>query len=1440
MRYTTLFALLLFTLLPFAGKPQQVLPGKLKFEENKGQWDERVLYKADLRGGRLFLERSVLTYAFYSASAVEEAHHQPRERLSKIDIPCHAFKVRFDGASQAQVLGENRMEEISNYYIGDDPSKWGSNVQNYRGIQYRDLYPGIDLRLYSSSINLKYDLIVNPGASAQRIRMVYDGTDAISLKDGNLVIKTSVNEITEQKPYAYQLIDGQEVPVECAFALEGNTVSFDLPKGYNEKYPLVIDPIVMASTYAGTVVDTWGHCATYDSDGNIYAGGRAFGVGYPVTPGSYQQNFAGGTDIAISKLKPDGSSRLYSTYLGGSSDDAAHSMMANESSELYVYGSTMGGYPTANGYDNSFNGGMSDIFVSRLSSNGTALLGSTYIGGTGKDGMNRMFNGYGDDYRGEIYVDSTGSIFIATVTESSDFPTTGGAFDMSYNGGQDGCVFKLNAQLSSLMWSTFLGTSGNDAAHGVRSDRSGNTYVVGSTSNSNFPTTPSTYATSYKGGTSDAFLVNLTNNGSTLAASTFFGTSSTDQGFFVDRDTEGKVYIYGMAQSGLTPSPGVYSKPGSSAFIARFTPDLKQLDFQTVFGNGTASTPYTDAFNLPANYFSPSALMVDICGNIYASGWGSVSGYPLTPDAVQQNTDNNEFYIIVLTKDAAALSYGTYYGDASGTWEHVDGGTSRFDKNGIVYQAVCACGNNFPATANAISPNNNSPNCDVGIFKIDFQKLGVTAAATPSPASGCGPLAVNFINNSIGAVNYTWDFGDGSPLETVRQPVHTFQDPGTYQVMLIASDPAACRGLDTTYVSVTVYPRPVVNIGRDTTLCPGQTVTLNAGNPGASYQWSNGSTSQTITVGNGGTYIASVSYGTCTVRDTMRVTTMANLTLGNDIVVCEGTPLNIGFSVPGNNYVWSTGATTPTIDITAPGLYWVNITNGFCSLSDTVRVTFNPLPDLDLGPDTTICDPVLIDATTNANSYVWSTGATSPSITAGLTGTYWVRATLGGCSATDTIRVFSLGTITLGEDTTACAGTPLNIGFSDLPDVTYTWSTGQSTPYITVDDPGVYWVDVDNGLCRISDTITVVYTPQPSVELGIDTIICDPFTINLDPAGGTYLWSTGSSSSSLDVSETGTYWVRVNIGNCYDSDTLNVTAIEGFVIGNDTTVCEGDLVALSPSTAGDAYLWSTGDTTFSIVVSSTGPYWVNVTKGPCVFSDTVEVTFTPRPPLDLGADTVVCTATMVLDAGAGIGPYIWSTGDTTQQANILQSGSYWVMAGPEGCASRDTISIITTQVFTMGEDIPVCEGFPITIDAGVDAEKYLWSTGDTTRQMVVHHDGEYWIQVQTGECPQRDTVMVLRGDIAVTFFCPNAFTPNGDGINEVFTPVGVGIVEYKLQIFDRWGELFFETDNMMQGWDGTLDNTRVQQGVYVWIADYTTICDSDRRHRQVGHVLLYR
>lgn len=1432
-------------LLPFAGKPQQALTGKLKFEENKGQWDQRVLYKADLRGGRVFLERSVLTYAFYSTSAVEEAHHQPREKLSKIDIPCHAFKVRFDGASQAQVQGEGRMEEISNYYIGNDPSKWGSGAQNFRGIHYRDLYPGIDMRLYSSSINLKYDLIVNPGASAESIKLIYEGADGISLREGSLVIKTSVNEITEQKPYAYQLIEGQEVPVECRFSLNGNSVSFYLPNGYNEKFPLVIDPIVMASTYTGAVVDTWGHCATYDNAGNIYGGGRSFGVGYPVTPGSYQQNFAGGTDIAISKLKPDGSSRLYSTYLGGWSDDAAHSMMANEASELYIYGSTMGGFPVANGYDNTFNGGLSDIFVSRLSSDGTALLGSTYIGGSGKDGMNTMFNGYGDDYRGEIYVDSTGNVFVATVTESSDFPTTAGAYDFSYNGGQDGCVFKMNPQLSSLLWSTFLGTSGSDAAHGVRSDRSGNAYVVGSTAGSTlggsaFPTTVGSYATTYKGGSSDAFLVKLTNNGSTLGASTFFGTASTDQGFFVDLDNDGKVYIYGMAQFGLTPSPGVYSKPGSSAFIARFAPDLKQLDFQTVFGKGTSSTPYTDAQNLPQNYFSPSALMVDICGNIYASGWGSVSGFPLTPDAVQQNSDNRDFYIIVLTKDAAALSYGTYYGDASGTWEHVDGGTSRFDKNGIVYQAVCACGNNFPASANAISPNNNSPNCDVGLFKIDFQKLGVTAAATPSPASGCGPLAVNFINNSIGAVSYTWDFGDGSPQETVRQPVHTFQDPGTYQVMLIATDPAACRGLDTAFLTVTVYPRPVVDIGRDTTLCPGQTVTLNAGNPGATYQWSNGATSQSITVGNSGVYIASVSYGTCTVRDTMKVTTMANLTLGNDIVVCEGTPLNIGFTIPGNNYVWSTGATTPTIDINAPGLYWVNITNGFCSLSDTVRVTFNPLPDVDLGPDTTICNPISIDATTNANAYLWSTGSTSASITAGTTGTYWVRATLGSCSASDTINVYSLGTVTLGEDTTACEGTPITIGYADLPNTTYTWSTGETSPFITVGVSGVYWVDMDNGLCRISDTITVTCTPQPNVRLCPDTVICGPFTIDIDIADASFLWSTGSDSSSVSISETGEYWVYVRIGNCYDSDTINVTAIEGFVIGNDTTVCEGELVALAPSTAGDAYLWSTGDTTFSIVVSTQGPYWVNVTKGPCVFSDTIFVTFTLRPPLDLGPDTVVCTSSVVLDAGAGIGPYAWWNGDTAQQINITESGTYWVMAGPEGCASRDTVTITTTQVFTMGEDIPVCDGFPFTIDAGVDAEKYLWSTGDTTREMTIHHDGAYWIEVQTGECSQRDSVMVLRGDLAITFFCPNTFTPNGDGINEVFTPVGVGIVTYKLQIFNRWGELFFETDSMDQGWDGTLDNTRVQQGVYVWIADYTTICDSERIHRQVGHVLLYR
>ena len=913
---------------PVAGKSQ------LHFEENKGQWPAPVIYKSDLLSGHVFFERNSFLFSFYSHDDLDRIHEETHKakstnvlhKMEQQKVRCHAYRVTFPGAqSNAVVAGTGKLAQYSNYFIGNDPQKWAGDVGNYSQVNYTGLYPGIDANIYSNGLNLKYDLIVSPGADADVIRMSYDGISKMKLDDGKLVLSTAFMDITEAAPYAYQVIDGKKIEVPCRFVLQGNEVSFEFPSGYNKRIPLVIDPVIVASTYSGSTATTYGHSATYDLAGNIYSAGRCFGTGYPVTTGAYDLTFAGSVDISISKYNPTGTSLTYATYIGGTSDEYAHSMFVHNN-ELYIYGSAGStDYPTTAGaFDATHNGGTYDIIVTHLNSTGSALVGSTYVGGSANDGSNAIYTHYGDPYRGEIIVDGAGNALVASFTSSTNFPATAGAYDVTANGMQDGCVIKLDPAMSALTWATYLGGSNNDAAFGIRLNSTGDVFTCGGTSSTDFPITVGTYQTTYQGGSLDGFLVQLTGNGATLNASTYFGTNALDEAFFLDVDYDDDVYIYGEAQGGAPVTAGVYSVANSGMFVAKFPPALNSLLFSTTVGNGGLTST-----------LAPSAFMVDVCKNIYFAGFGA-SGYPVTANAFYSGPTVGTSWLCALSPGATSLLFATYYGA-----NHVDGGTSRFDPSGVVYHAVCQGGTGFPTTAGAYSPGLSPPGWDVCVFKIDFEQMGVQAQAAPAPnSSGCAPFVVNFTNGSNG-VDYIWDFGDGSPQDTSSSPSHQFDSTGTYTVMLIAIDSASCNISDTAYVTITVLNQISAFLGNDTTFCPPGTILLDAGISGATYQWSTGASTQTISVGSPGDYWVTVSLGSnCTATDSISVQTFTYPGAGPNQLVCPGNAVTISAAYPGGTYVWSTGETTPEIQVTSAGQYWVQMTYGNCVVYDTVAVDY--------------------------------------------------------------------------------------------------------------------------------------------------------------------------------------------------------------------------------------------------------------------------------------------------------------------------------------------------------------------------------------------------------------------------------------------------------------------------------------------------------------------
>ena len=821
-------AALLFILLLHSGLFAIDAP-KLRFEQNKGQLPSPVLYKTELSGAACFIEKNALTWNLVSQHADGHHHHHAEEE----HINGHAFKLELLGATMASdVSAYQELEGYSNYYTGKNAGTWASNVKAYAEIIQTNVYPGIDWKIYSGSKGLKYDFMVKPGTSASSIKMHYRGLSKIALKQGRLILHTSVGTIEEEAPIAWQIIEGKKYAVDCAFELNDETIGFELG-AYNPNYELIIDPQLVFGTFSGSQADNWGFTATYDQAGNTYSAGVVFGIGYPTSLGAWQQNFANGSgtrpcDIGIIKYSATGQ-RLYATYLGGVGNEIPQSMIVSSSNELFILGTTgSNDFATTNGaYSRNFKGGPSisilrngiafpqgtDLFVSRFSENGTQLLSSTFVGGTANDGLNtasQLKYNYADDARGGIAIDNANNVLIAVSTVSEDFPTNANSFQPEYGGGsQDGIVLKMNENLSQLMWAGYLGGSAADGIMCLELDRNGNAWVAGGTVSLDFPTSDQAFSTQNSGGRTDGFIACIKADGRELLASSYYGTDTYDQIYQIALDRQNRVYVYGQTEKSgnYYRENFLFSENDGKQFVSKFSTNLNTRIWSSTFGRGASAPDIT-----------PTAFTVDICGQIFIAGWGGASntaadgtpfggtsGLTVTPDAFQSTTDNNDFYFMVWDEPGQSLVFASFFGGATSS-EHVDGGTSRFDKRGIMHQAVCAgCGgrDDFPTTPGVWSNVNGSTSgCNNAVFKFDFQ-LPVTRASFTSPTIGCAPFSVSCSNTSFNASSYTWLL-NGAPVSNTENNTLTLTNEGIYQIGLVAFNPETCNAVDTFYKYVRV------------------------------------------------------------------------------------------------------------------------------------------------------------------------------------------------------------------------------------------------------------------------------------------------------------------------------------------------------------------------------------------------------------------------------------------------------------------------------------------------------------------------------------------------------------------------------------------------------------------------------------------------------------
>jgi gliding motility-associated-like protein len=848
---------------------------------NEGQWPSRVLARAQFAFGDVIIEKDALVFFLRNQN---DAHHLHAgigngHDTSGVHIKAHVYKMKFKNGTLNAPEAFNASSFEVNYLKGNTTV---SHLHCYKKLIFKDLYPNIDLVLYANGANLKYDLVLRNNANYKTVQIEYEGLDDMHLnEEGHLKLKTSLGDITEKKPIAYiEHHNKKRSPVVCAYEQHQGKIRFSTQKITRaEKENFVIDPEIIFATYSGSTADNWGNSATYDTLGNLYAAGVAFNFGFPTTTGAYDITFNStigwsasfpDPDVAIMKFNAAGA-LIYATYLGGESTEVPTSTIVNKNGELYILGTTTSAgyysgipFPTTVGaYKRNFNGGTtiyplgsgnaiyywdgSDIFISRLSKNGDALLSSTYVGGSNNDGLlnyaDVLSRNYGDQYRSEILLDTLGDVYIASHTTSTNIlDNTKPGYDLTYNGGgHDGFVMKLNKDLTAVVWNSYIGGNGYDALYSLEFGKHNNIYVTGGTTSTDISMPKGLHTTSL--GFVDGFIMNISNDGLNIKSGSYLGTADVDQAYFVEVDGEGHVYLLGQSKGNYPVLNAPYSNAGSQQFVHKLDSNLTTSIFSTVVGSAQSKTDIV-----------PTAFLVNDCENIFIVGWGGSVNFggpnyqegdtynlPLTANAYQNLTDGSDFYMMVLKKDLQKLLYGSYLG-GNGEREHVDGGTSRFDKKGIVYQSVCAgCGGTslFPVTPGAHSPTNNSSNCNNLVFKFDLASL--KASFTHTPGILCGTGNVQFTNTSLGGSRFVWDLGDGNFSNSASSFTHAYSKPGTYQVMLIAYDETTCIGTDTARATIKVYFYPSLgeNVADTVFVCKGDSVYLNTvNNVNYSYSWS--------------------------------------------------------------------------------------------------------------------------------------------------------------------------------------------------------------------------------------------------------------------------------------------------------------------------------------------------------------------------------------------------------------------------------------------------------------------------------------------------------------------------------------------------------------------------------------------------------------------------
>lgn len=706
--------------------------GKLpiSFEANHGQTDGRVKFLSRAGGYTLFLTPTEAVLALSEQGAkskgreaeggnllAEKAQFSPETHKRKLAA---VLRMKLVGASpNPEVVGLDELSGKANYFIGNDPQKWRASIPTYARVQYQAVYPGVDLVYYGNQHQLEYDFVLAPGADPNVIKLVWGGAQKVRLaQNGDLVLDTAGGAVRWLKPVVYQEESGERTLIAGSYVLTGKRqVGFRVGE-YDASKPLIIDPGLVYSTYLGGLNQEKGFGIAADARGNAYVTGATTSPDFPTSSSPVQPAFGGYSvdDVFVAKLNTTGSALVYSTYLGGSDLDVGTGIAVDGSGNAYVTGYTRGGFPLSNPIqaltgggtcrDGSFTVGCPDAFVAKLNAAGSALLFSTYLGGKGED------VGY------DIAVDAQRNVHVTGYAYAKNFPTLN-AFQPTLKGANDVFVTKLDTTRPALIYSTYLGGGDQDVGWGIAADSSGNSYVIGITGATDFPTMNPLQPS--RNGVSDAIVSKLDAAG-WLVFSSYLGGSKWEKGYGISVDANGQIYLTGETESTDFPTvnPLQPARNGPvDAFVAKLEP--------AAGGFALAFATYLGGSGLDRGF----GIAVDGSGNIYLTGGTDSSDFPVL-DAIQSFLGGYiDAFVTKLNATGSALIYSTYLG---GVGEDV-GYSIAVDNeiNRKAYVTGWTKSINFP-TKNPLQSALKGPS-DAFVAKIGDFRLYVTVQGSGSVAS---------------------------------------------------------------------------------------------------------------------------------------------------------------------------------------------------------------------------------------------------------------------------------------------------------------------------------------------------------------------------------------------------------------------------------------------------------------------------------------------------------------------------------------------------------------------------------------------------------------------------------------------------------------------------------------------------------------------------------